>query len=116
MMLHSEDIELIKKLLEKDNVSLYDLHKEFLLSPSQLVVAVDKLLDVGYIILDNMSVSLTDLGKKWLDENASTILVQERTKYWKELPKDMLQKPVAINELYKPNIDKIRKEVKILAH
>ena len=114
MNLVSEDIELIKKLLESDTVNFYDLHDEFLLSPAQVATAVERLSIKEFVTLDGMSVSLTEKGKGWLRENAGGILTHNRKQYWKELPSNMLQPSIGINEFYKPNIDKNKKEGKIL--
>lgn len=114
MSLFSEDIELIKKLLDCDTVNLYDLHNQFLLSPAQIATAIDRLIDKNHVTLEGMTLKVTEKGKEWLKADASVILASERRQYWRELPSDMLQVQVGVNEFYKPNIDKIRKEGKIL--
>lgn len=114
MNLFSEDIELIKKLLKSNTINLYELHNDFLLSPAQVATAIERLVANDYVALEGMSLTVTEKGKEWLKGDASVILVSERIRYWRELPSDMLQPQLGIDELYKPNIDKIRKEGKIL--
>lgn len=111
----SEDIELIKKLLANSHVNLYDLHVEFQLSPAQVVTAIDKLRSNAFVTMNGMSITLTKKGKEWLNKNAGTILTSKRNQYWKELSIDMLQPQIGVNTFYKPNIDKIRKEGKIIS-
>lgn len=106
--LYSEDIEIIRELSKRKEVDAYFFHEKYMLSPAQLLKSIKKLREEGIIIFEEKILSLTDKGKIWVMANRKQLFLQERSKYWKQISKEVKQERMMKNELYKPkkkNID-----------
>lgn len=109
MDLYSEDIELLKELYSKDKIEFYFFHEKYKLSPAQLARALRKFSEKELIEIENNLVILTKKGREWIFHNRLKLFLSEKSKYWKNIPEEMKQDSLAINELYLPvkkNIDK----------
>lgn len=111
MKFYSEDIEFIKELYDSKKVHLYFFHEKYLLSPAQLARTINKFIEEEIVELNNEVVSLTPKGEEWIICNRKTLFLNEKDKYWKEIPSEMRQKTIGIKDLYKPNRNKIDKEL-----
>jgi|SRR5690606_5806859 len=111
MELYSEDIEFIKELLDKKKVNLYFFHEKYLLSPAQLARTINKFLEGNLVELNNEEIRLTLEGEKWVVCNRKSLFLNERKKYWKEIPSEMKQASIDINDFYKPNRNKLDTEL-----
>lgn len=107
MKIFSEDIELLKELLIKEKIDMYYFHEKYMLSPAQLGRTIRKYEALNIISLENNIILLTSKGKQWIFKHRKELFLYERPKYWKEIPQEMLQEKIKINELYKPNPKKI---------
>lgn len=111
MEYYSEDIKFIKELFERKKVNLYFFHEKYLLSPAQLARTIQKFVEEDVVELVNEEVKLTAKGEKWIICNRKSLFLHERKKYWKEIPTEMKQESIEINEFYKPNRNKIDTEL-----
>ncbi|WP_321289383.1 hypothetical protein [uncultured Sunxiuqinia sp.] len=111
MKFYSEDIEFVKELFEKKQVNLYLFHEKYLLSPAQLARTIKKFLEEEVVELNNDKVSLTPKGERWIICNRKALFLNEKKKYWKEVPVEMKQESIGINEFYKPNRNKLDTEL-----
>jgi predicted transcriptional regulator len=111
MEFYSEDIEFIKELFERKKVTLYLFHEKYLLSPAQLARTIKKFLDEGIVELNKEEVSLTPNGEIWIICNRKALFLIEKNKYWKEIPIEMNQIPIGINEYYNPDRNKLDTEL-----
>lgn len=107
----SEDIEFVKELFERKQVDLYFFHEKYLLSPAQLLRTTNKFIKEGIIELKNEVATLTPKGEKWIIYNRKTLFLNEKDKYWKEIPSKMRQNSIGIKDLYKPYRNKLDKEL-----
>ena len=108
MDLYSEDIELLKWLYSKDKIEFYFFHEKYRLSPAQLARSLKKFFDLELIEIDNVLIILTQKGREWIFHNRLKLFLSKKSKYWKNIPEEMKQDTLAINELYLPfkkNID-----------
>lgn len=107
-MIYSEDIEVIKELFPNKKVNIYFFHEKYRLSPAQLGRTIRKFTEMGLILVDGDYIELTEVGWKWVMANRQELFLKKKEKYWKNIPVDMLQLPMEINEFYTPkrkNID-----------
>lgn len=111
MEIYSEDIEILRELISKESVDLYCFHEKYKLSPAQLARVINKFIEINLIIVSNNVISLTKDGNNWVFKNRKVLFLKERKKYWKEIPEEMKQEKIEINELYKPNRKKLDKEL-----
>ncbi|CAL2080800.1 helix-turn-helix domain-containing protein [Tenacibaculum sp. 190524A05c] len=111
MKFFSEDIEFVKELFDSKQVNLYHFHEKYLLSPAQLARTIKKFREEGIIELNDDKISLTTKGEKWIICSRKKLFLNERNKYWKEVPLEMKQESIMINEFYKPNRNKLDTEL-----
>lgn len=103
MKLYSEDIEFLKELYHKDRVDLYFFHEKYRLSPAQLSRTLNKFLKMELVVLQGNEVLLNETGRMWIIKHRRDLFLGVRRKYWKEIPDNMVQNAININELYLPN-------------
>ncbi|HZV71033.1 MAG TPA: hypothetical protein VFG10_15875 [Saprospiraceae bacterium] len=111
MEFYSEDVEFLKELYLRKKVDIYFFHEKYMLSPPQLARSIRKFETQNIIIIEGRSIVLTEYGGDWIFGNRKNIFLSEKTKYWKVIPSEMEQKTIAINELYKPERNKIDIEI-----
>lgn len=111
MRLYSEDIELMKELYYKKKIDIYFFHEKYKLSPAQLARSINKFVDKGLVDFNNNQVVLNKDGVDWIFRNRKILFLEEKSKYWKEIPEEMKQTPIAINSPYKPNLKYLDKEI-----
>lgn len=111
MDLYSEDIELLKVLYSSSERNLFFFHEKYKLSPAQMARTLKKFESKELIEIKTRVVVLTEKGRKWIFQNRGMLFLKEKTKYWKNIPDEMKQKPLRINELYKPNRSTLDKEI-----
>ncbi len=111
MDIYSEDIEFLRELYCKNEVDLYFFHEKYRLSPAQLSRTISKFIEIELIILQDNNIVLTETGKKWIISHRKNLFLDEKRKYWKEIPNNMVQETININELYKPNRNKLDTEL-----
>jgi hypothetical protein len=111
MKLYSEDIEFIKELFTQKEVNMYFFHEKYFLSPVQLARTINKFLTEEIIEMQGDLVSLTTKGKAWVICKRKLLFLYEKDKYWKEIPLEMKQEPIGINEFYKPNRKRLDQEL-----
>lgn len=107
MEFYSEDIEFVKELFERKRVNLYIFHEKYLLSPAQLARTITKFKEAEIVEIINEDIFLTHKGEDWIVCNRKALFLKEKNKYWKEIPPEMRQESIGINEFYKPNRNKI---------
>ena len=69
-----------------DGVNIYDLHKEYLLSPGQIIAFISKFEKLDLIKFIDFKISLLEKGKTWLIENRKDLFLNSRDKYWMGVP------------------------------
>lgn len=111
MDLYSEDIEFLKELYYRDKIDLYFFHEKYKLSPAQLARTIRKFEEEELIVLDKRQVILNEKGRNWIFRNRRILFLKEKSKYWKNIPEEMKQDSLAVNELYKPNRKTLDKEL-----
>ena len=109
--LYSEDIELLKELYSKTNIDMFFFHEQYKLSPAQLARTLKKFTDAGLIILDSRNIILNENGRRWIIGNRKELFLKEKSKYWKNIPDEMKQDLLNVNELYLPDRKKIDNEL-----
>jgi len=111
MDLYSEDIELLKELYLREKVDFYFFHEKYKLSPAQLGRTLKKFKDAGLIVIEEQNIILNEIGIKWIIGNRRELFLKEKSKYWKNIPDEMTQEILGINDIYIPNRKKIDKEI-----
>jgi hypothetical protein len=111
MKFYSEDIEFIRELYDRKQVHLYFFHERYLLSPVQLARTINRFIEEGIVELNNEIVSLTPKGEEWIICKRKSLFLNEKDKYWKEIPIKMKQEAIGVKDLYKPNRNKLDKEL-----
>lgn len=111
MNLFSEDIELLTELYSKNSLELYFFHEKYKLSPAQLGRTLKKFKDLGLIKLHEKNVILTEKGSNWIIGNRKKLFLNEKLKYWKNVPEEMKQNSLGINDLYMPNRKNLDNEI-----
>lgn len=100
--LSSIDRELLSEIInsETGELNLYRLHEKFRLSPGQILSSVLKFKERNILeMIDEMNVRLTDTGRGWLIDNRRSLFLQERNRYWREVPEDMLQEKITFDDV-----------------
>lgn len=84
-MFYSEDVEIIRELIRKGHVDLYDLHLKYRLSPAQISHSVNRFIAEGIVVCqDDAVVELTDNGREWVILKRKELFLDDRRKYWKQ--------------------------------
>lgn len=111
MRLFSEDIEFVKELYFHNSVSVYYFHEKYMLSPAQLGRTIRKFIEIECVTLNDTNITLTNKGRKWIIANRRELFLKNKDKYWKNIPIDMKQEAISINDTYKPDITKLDSEL-----
>ena len=107
MKIFTEDIILLKSLYTLKTFDFYDLHKNYKLSPAQIVRSLKKFSEKKILEYDKTTVFLTKIGEKWIEANKKFIFLR-RFEYICPYSEDLYKGlQIEINELYKPKIYKI---------
>lgn len=111
MDLFSEDIELLRELYLSNEKDLYFFHEKYKLSPVQLARTLKKFESKELIEIKNRIIILTEKGRNWIFYNRRMLFLKEKSKCWKNIPDEMKQEHLKINEIYKPNRSTLDKEI-----
>tara|TARA_R110000803_G_scaffold35368_3_gene76497 strand:+ start:2387 stop:2719 length:333 start_codon:yes stop_codon:yes gene_type:complete len=81
--LHSEDRIILSQLIDRKEINIYEIHKEYLLSPGQISRVVSRLIELNVATYENLSLKLTE--DKFL--NAVKLLkdVDRRPLWWRSV-------------------------------
>lgn len=87
-MFYSEDVEIIRELINNKHVDLYDLHLKYCLSPAQVSRSVRRFIVEGIVVSQDNVIELTDYGKEWIILNRKELFLDDSRKYWKQESQD----------------------------
>ena len=105
MDINSEDRIFLKAIFaSKESIDIYDIHKEYLLSPGQVSRSLKKLTKLDLVSVD------FEAGKALLTENGLIKIVEKRKIFfgsfdrekWRAPPDEMLGEKIEINAPYIP--------------
>lgn len=92
MIVDSEDIIIIKGLMETGTLDLYSIHQRFLLSPAQIVRSLQRLHSIGILEYDAEKAKITEFGESWIIANRKELFLKQKKRYW-ALVKDSYRFP-----------------------
>lgn len=94
MMFFSEDIIILKALMQEDCVRFYRLHEQYRLSPGQIARSIQKFQAEGVLDYDCDCAKLTGSGREWILMHRKQLFLQPKKREWTK-----------INEEYRPEIN-----------
>lgn len=68
--------------LYRREIDVYDLHKRYLLSPSQIAACVAKYLELGHIVVDGDLVRLTESGRQGVLARKGDVYFRGNQRTW----------------------------------
>lgn len=83
-MFYSEDVEIVRELIAKREVDLYNLHLKYKLSPAQVSRSVKMLLKENVVKDEGDVIKMTENGLNWILRNRNELFLNGERNYWKE--------------------------------
>lgn len=77
MKLFSEDIIILRNVMEKQKVLIYDFHKNYKLTPAQILRSLSKFSIHKIVEYDEINVKITEFGKEWVNANRKFIYLSK---------------------------------------
>lgn len=109
----SSDLIFTRELLRKGSIDIMALHKEYLLSPAQIVDSLARLESIGIVERnkrDDGVVRIAKNGPRQLISYRRKLV--DRAKDWKNVPISMMGPTVAVNAPYTPAYKKLGKSMR----
>ncbi|EIM74596.1 hypothetical protein A3SI_15503 [Nitritalea halalkaliphila LW7] len=101
MQTASTDSILLRRLWEEQELSLYQLHLRYRLSPLLLAISVRHWQENGILELAEDWVRLTPKGEKWIFAQRKALFFSSRSEQdWKRIPPRMMRRRCSIWKPY----------------
>jgi hypothetical protein len=84
-------------------LSLYHLHEAFLLSPAQIINIVTKLQTLGWIDINGLEITLTQIGRRNVLKYRREIFLQPGRREWSKVPQTGAIEARSVSTPYLPD-------------
>ena len=110
----SSDIELVKLLMNSTSIDVFQLHQDFQLSPSQVIITVDKLRNYSVIDFDLGTLRVTRKAAftTWLLEHKHSLFLSDRGRSWRKPPPTILREEIGNNTIHLPQGKNLSLDIK----
>jgi len=103
------DREVLINLMKLKTIDWYYFHKQYKLSPGQLSRSIKKLEAWKFLVIEEEQIRITEEGQKTIVSERNRIFRKNSDEDWGVEQRDRMRQKIEINQLYMPNIKKLKK-------